>query len=96
MWANLIIIAFFFVQALDGMLTYAGVTVFGPDIEANLLILWLIAMFGPAAGLLVAKLIPCLLGCFLHLEGYHGIIGVLTALYVIVAIVPWMLVFFWL
>jgi hypothetical protein len=82
-------LAFVTVQALDGVMSYVGVHAIGPGIEANPLIGWYLAVFGPAAAFLGAKLFAVACGAVLHLTGRHEWVAGLTAVYVVFAVAPW-------
>lgn len=88
------ILAFLLAQALDGCLTYLGVSSFGPQIEANPLIVSLIESLGLGGGLVVAKGVAMLLGIGLHLIAVHSVVAALTGVYVTTAIWPWTLLLF--
>lgn len=81
-------LAFLIVQALDGVLTYVGVSV-GQVGEGNPLVAGLMAMFGVGPGLAGAKLFAGMLGIALHLHGTHRLVALLTVFYLGAAIVPW-------
>jgi hypothetical protein len=82
-------LAFVTVQALDGMLSYVGVHAFGHGIEANPLVGWYLAAFGPAAAFIGAKLFAVSCGAVLYLTGRHHWVVALTVVYVLVAVGPW-------
>lgn len=86
-------LGFLFVQILDGVFTYFGVKAWGPAIEANPIVGSAVAYAGPGAGIAGAKLIASALGMALHRRGVHLLLALLTAIYVAVAIVPWMILF---
>jgi hypothetical protein len=88
-FGNLAMIGFLVVQYLDGVFTYLGFSIFGPNIEANPLIRSAIAVAGPGTGLALAKLVAIGFGMALHLRRVHHVVAILTALYVILSIVPW-------
>jgi hypothetical protein len=90
-FGDLAVVCFLIVQCLDGILTYLGVTAWGPGVEANPLVGSVIAAVGLGAGLTAAKLVAIGFGVLLHLRRVHVIVAVLTALYVVLAIVPWAL-----
>ena len=77
-FGDFVVLAFLVVQALDGALTYVGLATIGHVVEGNPLVAGLMASFG--------------LGIGLHLFGTHRLVALLTALYVAVAIVPWLAV----
>jgi len=87
-----IVLGFLLVQALDGALTYLGVRIWGPSIEGNPLISSAMAYAGLGAGLAGAKLFATTFGIVLHLKRLHGMVALLTALYLAAAILPWAIV----
>ncbi len=88
-FGDLVIIAFLLSQALDGVLTYLGVTRFGLGLEANPLIGSALPVLGVSATVTAAKLVAAGLGILLHLRGVHAAVAALTALYLAAAVVPW-------
>jgi hypothetical protein len=88
-FGNGIVLAFLVVQALDGVLTYVGLSI-GRAAEGNPLVATLMAVFGLGPGLAGAKLFAGSLGIALHLFGTHRLVALLTAVYVAAAIMPWM------
>lgn len=90
---DILVIAFFIVQALDGALTYLGIHTWGPSIEANPLVSSAVTYAGVGTGLAAAKLFAAGLGMVLHLRRVHLIVALLTAFYIAVAIVPWTMLF---
>ncbi len=92
-FGDIVVIIFFVVQALDGALTYLGLHTWGPSIEANPLVSSAVSYAGAGTGLAAAKLFAAGLGMVLHLRRVHLIIAFLTAFYIVVAIVPWTMLF---
>ena len=90
---DLAVIAFILVQYLDGALTYLGLHSWGPAVEANPLVSSAIGLAGIGTGLAVTKLVAIAMGILLHLQGIHRAVAFLTAFYVAVAVVPWLLMF---
>jgi uncharacterized membrane protein len=88
-FGDLVILAFLISQAVDGVLTYLGVSQYGRMIEANPLIASLMSAVGEAPALASAKLMAASLGMMLHLGRVHRMVAVLTAVYLMGAIVPW-------
>ena len=88
-FGDLIVVGFLIVQCLDGICTYLGVLWWGPGIEANPLIGAAMAAAGLTAGLAGAKLVAVASGILLHLLRVHYLVALLTALYVVVALLPW-------
>jgi hypothetical protein len=87
---DVIFLVFAIVQIADGWLTYQGIRLYGPDIEANPLIVWYASIFGAAAALTGAKTLAVMCGIILHLLPRHVVIAFLTITYVIAALWPWM------
>ena len=92
-FGDLVVVSFLIVQCLDGVLTYLGVSIWGPSIEANPLISSAIAVAGPIPGLAGAKLVAIALGIILHLRRVHNVVALLTLIYLTVAILPWTALF---
>jgi hypothetical protein len=88
-FGNLAVIGFLVVQYLDGVYTYLGFSIWGLNIEANPLIRTAVAAVGPGTGLALAKLVAISLGMMLHLRRVHRVVAILTAIYLILSIVPW-------
>lgn len=93
LFGDIAVVCFVVVQCLDGVLTYMGVHIWGPSIEANPLVSSAVAVAGVGGGLAAAKLAAIGLGMALHLRQVHGLVAFLTAFYIAVAIVPWTLLF---
>jgi hypothetical protein len=91
-FGNAAIVLFFLAQALDGALTYVGVTILGSGIEGNPLLLWLMGAAGHGPALAMAKLTAAGFGMVLHLFAVHRAVAALTAFYVAAAVLPWMAV----
>jgi len=92
-FGDVVVVGFLIVQYLDGVLTYLGVSIWGPDIEANPLISSAIALAGPIPGLAGAKLVAIGFGIMLHLRRVHNLVALLTLVYLAVAILPWAALF---
>ena len=92
-FGDIAVVTFVVVQALDGILTYLGVHIWGPSVEANPLISSAVSFAGVGAGVAMAKLFAVGLGMILHLRRVHGVVALLTAFYLAVAIVPWAVLF---
>jgi hypothetical protein len=91
-FGNTVIIAFFLAQALDGALTYVGVTTLGRSIEGNPLLFWLMGTAGHGPALAMAKLSAAGFGIVLHMASVHRAVAILTVLYVAAAVMPWIAV----
>jgi len=92
-FGDLVVVVFLVVQCLDGVLTYLGVSIWGPGVEANPLISTAMAVAGPIRGLAGAKLVAIAFGIVLHLRRVHNIVALLTLIYLTVAILPWTALF---
>ena len=92
-FGDIAVITFMVVQALDGVLTYLGVHIWGPSVEANPLISSAVSFAGVGTGVAMAKLFAVGLGMILHLRRVHGVVALLTVFYLAVAIVPWAMLF---
>ena len=83
-----VVLAFLLAQALDGVLTYVGIS-YGNAGEGNPIVAGLMTVFGLGPGLAGAKLAAASCGIVLHLFGTHRLVALLTAFYVGAALVPW-------
>jgi hypothetical protein len=93
-YGDIALVVFLIAQVLDGALTYLGVTLYGPQMEGNPLIAWLMARMGDGPGLATAKITASFFGIVLHLSAVHKAVALLAAFYVVVAIVPWTVILF--
>jgi uncharacterized membrane protein len=89
-FGDAVIVLFLLAQAADGVMTYVGVTTLGVHIEANPLLASLMVMFGHGTAVAGAKLVAAGLGISLHLVGVHRILAILTGIYMVGAVLPWM------
>jgi hypothetical protein len=87
------VVLFVVVQALDGILTYLGLHLWGTSIEANPLVSSAVSFVGVGTGLAATKLFAVGLGMVLHLRQVHMVVACLAAFYIVAAIVPWTLLF---
>ncbi|HXE80617.1 MAG TPA: DUF5658 family protein [Vicinamibacterales bacterium] len=92
-FGDVVLALFLCAQILDGVFTYLGISNFGWT-EGNPLIAWYMHRFGLVPSLTGAKLMAVLCAVILHVLGYHKSLGVLTLLYLAVAILPWTFVIF--
>jgi len=88
-YAEVLWLAFVVVQALDGAMSYVGVQLHGLGIEGNPLVAWYLGVLGPAAGFMVAKLFAVTCGAVLYVAARYMWVGLLTLVYVIFAVAPW-------
>ncbi len=87
---HLLLAVFVVLQAADGLMTYAAVSIFGPQAEANPLLVTWMSLMGSGPALLGAKLLACGCGAILYACGTHQILAGLTALYLVGAVMPWL------
>ena len=81
---------FVVLQVADGLITYSAVSLFGPSAEANLLLVTWMGVMGLGPALLGAKVLACGCGVVLYAYGVNRVLAGLTALYLFVAVVPWL------
>lgn len=93
-FGDVALVLFLLAQASDGVLTYVGVATYGPSIEANPLIAWLIAQMGQGLALTTAKMTAATFGVALHLISVHKAVAALALFYFAVAVVPWISLLF--
>lgn len=90
---RLILLLFLVAQVSDGLLTYMAVAVLGVVGEGNVLLATAMQVAGAGPALIGAKAIAAACGVLLYVRGFHGILGALTGLYMLLAITPWLFVF---
>lgn len=86
---RILLTVFVGVQLADGVLTACGLDRFGTAAEANPLVALGITLFGPVAALVVAKLVAIGGALMLYHVGRYTLLAVSTAIYLLVAILPW-------
>jgi hypothetical protein len=91
-FAEFVWVAFVAAQAADGAFTYAGMRIFGVEIEANPIIAFYASSVGPGPAILGAKAVAIVSALILYGCGRHRTLGVLTIWYLLIAIWPWTLV----
>jgi hypothetical protein len=91
--SRVMLLLFLTAQGFDGLFTYTAVQVYGMHAEGNILIATWMALVGPAVALFGAKTVACACGVLLYARGMHRTLSVLTALYAVGAIGPWMMIF---
>lgn len=87
-FGNFIIILFLIAQVLDGAFTYLGVSAYGLT-EGNPLIAHFIKQHGAGPSLTAAKILAVVCAMALHLVGFHRTLGLLTLMYLMLAVLPW-------
>jgi uncharacterized membrane protein len=93
-FGDIALIVFLLAQALDGVLTYVGVSMYGLGMEGNPLIAWMMTSMGEGPALAAAKLTAGIFGIALHLSAVHRAVALLAAFYFVVAIGPWTMILF--
>jgi hypothetical protein len=91
--SRVVLLLFLTAQGFDGLFTYTAVHAYGVHAEGNFLIATWIALVGPEAALFGAKTVAAACGVLLYVRGMHRTLSLLTVLYVIAAIGPWVIVF---
>ena len=94
-FGDLVVVGFLLMQCLDAVFTYVGVAQWGPSIEANPLIGWLMSLIGQGAALATAKVAAGFFGIALHLSSVHRAVAVLAVFYLAVAVFPWLAILFY-
>ena len=91
---NIVVIVFLIAQACDGVFTYIGISQYGPAIEGNPLLGWLMGTIGEGLGLTAAKVAAGAFGIALHLAAVHRVLAALAGFYLVVAVLPWIRILF--
>ena len=92
MFGRVTLALFLLCQASDGLLTYLAVSALGHGVEGNPILATWMTLAGPGPTLLVAKLAACACGIVLDAHGTHRALATLTAIYLFVAVGPWLYV----
>jgi hypothetical protein len=92
-FGDVVVLLFLVAQCLDGGFTYLGISQWGPGVEGNPLISTAVSYAGLGPGLAGAKLFAISLGIALHVGRVHNALALLTAIYIVGAIVPWTAMF---
>ena len=90
---RVILIVFLLTQVFDGILTYTAVVWLGVVGEGNLLLATAMRVAGAGPALVGAKSLAAGCGLLLYTRRLHWVLGVLTGIYLLAAITPWLLVF---
>jgi len=93
MLPRVMLVLFIAAQAFDGVFTYTAVNAYGLHAEGNALIATWMGLVGPGAALFGAKLVAAACGVLLYVRGVHKTLTLLTVLYAVGAIGPWLMVF---
>jgi hypothetical protein len=87
---NVAVTCFVAVQLVDWIATSQGLALFGTSVEANPLLRFLMERYDIITVLTTSKLFATMAGSFLHFLNRHSLVAVLTLLYTLFAIIPWM------
>jgi hypothetical protein len=87
-FGNFVILLFLISQVLDGAFTYLGVSAFGLS-EGNPIIAYYMTHHGVGPSVTVAKMLAIVCSMVLHLLGLHRTLGLLTLMYLSLAVLPW-------
>ena len=90
---RLILSIFLLAQIFDGLLTYAAVGLLQAAGEGNVLLEALMQRAGVGPALVAAKTVAGACGVLLYARSCYGILALLTGLYLLGAITPWLYVF---
>jgi hypothetical protein len=90
---RLILLLFLVAQIFDGLLTYTAVAVLGVVEEGNVLLAAAMQVAGAGPVLVGAKSLAAVCGVLLYTRGLYATLGVLTGVYMLAAITPWLYVF---
>src|SRR5438874_2076778 len=93
-FGDVVLVGFMIAQALDGVFTYLGVSLYGSAVEANPLVSSLMAYWGHGPGVALAKALAVLLGIVLHFHRVHRAVAFLTCFYLAAAVLPWVAILF--
>jgi hypothetical protein len=93
-FGDVALLIFLLAQASDGVLTYIGVSTYGPHMEGNPIIGWLMASIGQGPALATTKVAAGFFGIALHLSAVHKAVALLAFFYLAVAVVPWVAILF--
>jgi hypothetical protein len=91
--SRVVLALFLLTQACDGAFTYTAVRAYGIAAEGNMVLATWMALVGPFPTLFVAKLVAAGGGVLLYSRGIHRTLALLTLLYLVGAIGPWLMVF---
>jgi hypothetical protein len=89
-FGDTVLLVFVAAQVCDGVCTYVGVHAFGASIEANPIVAWYMAGLGVGTALIAVKALAFSCAALLHFCAFHRTLAVLSALYAVAAVVPWL------
>ena len=88
-FGDIVVTCFIVVQFIDWAATFQGLALFGPAIERNWILRFLMERYDIIMVLTSAKLFATVAGSILHLIKRHAIVAFLTIFYLVFAILPW-------
>ncbi len=91
--SRLVLLLFLAAQLFDGLFTYVAVSAVGTHAEGNVILAAWMNLLGPGPTLFAAKLVAAAAGVFVYTRGMHRLLAGLTALYGLMAIGPWLVVY---
>ena len=91
--SRLVLLLFLVAQLFDGLFTYVAVSAVGTQAEGNLILATWMNLVGPGPTLFAAKLVAATAGVFVYYRGMHRLLASLTAMYGLMAIGPWLVVY---
>jgi hypothetical protein len=89
-FGDAVLLVFVAAQVCDGVCTYVGVHLFGTNVEANPIVAWYMAGLGVGIALIAVKGLAFSCAAVLHFCAFHRTLAVLSALYAVAAVVPWL------
>ncbi len=92
-FGNVAILAFIILQCLDGVFTYVGIAIWGPQIEANPTVILSMSVMGVGLGLFAFKLVSVGAGILLYLLRAFNSVAAITVFGLVFAIFPWIVTF---
>ena len=93
LFGKVAIVMFVLAQCADGILTYKGVSTWGVDVEANLLVVWVMSLAGIGPGFAIVKIAAIIFGVIIYGHGFCNVLATLTVVYLVFAILPWIYLF---
>jgi hypothetical protein len=90
---RLVLLLFLVGQGFDGLFTYVAVDALGVTAEGNRLLAAAMAGLGTLPTLIAAKVTAAAGGVLLYARGWHRVLAMVTALYALAAIGPWLMVY---
>jgi len=89
-FGDFVLTCFIVVQFADWAATFHGLSLFGTSAEGNHLLRFLMERYDIILVLTTAKLFATIAGSLLHFVQRHLLVAVLTLIYLVCAVFPWM------